>query len=779
MVFLAEAFFSGCISKLVNDGTDYSKSTIQDAICDKKNQDFSTKIYRVIEKALNTSTYDKYKNRDILYDAAEKLFLNFKENGDSIEAVKACLSGIITDVNRITCEKFIEKFFFFLCKDDYLFKRVVLILEETGIKYNQNEFLQLMEMIKKNHEEIIETIGDSNEKYDKNVINSSEEDVKFKNNKKQDYIKNWNSRLFLHINNNERPITLANAFIMPDCKLQKCIERVGFTNKDSLEKIIDRFVKYEKTSTMLITGLPGIGKSSITSWVANKYKENDELIILRFRDWNNIELGKGLINAICNILECKTIDLEGETLILDGFDEMKSLISRNRLLTNFFSDIKDLECFKIIITSRPTYIDSTYFQNVFELQNFDIDKVDIFCERILGNRLDKKEKIESNLDIIGIPVILYMAIMSNVDISENPTKPELYTRIFAEKGGIFDKFYDGQSEYSTGNQILRNSNNIKKYLNFLREIAFEMFENNELYIKENGFQIPELEFDGKFVSILDFPIKHLFENINLNIEFIHKSIYEYFVAEHIFESLKENVELSTEEFAGSLGLLLKKNILSYEILEFLNYKIKKHDLNNKFDIIMKAFQLMLNDGMTYNTNKCMKNVIDCELNVFANMLEILHLWDCRNVKFDESIIPYIKYNKNLMLNLKDLDLSDMDLEDVNFKGANLEGVKLKNTKLRNAILPGINLDHADFRNADLNNVDLRDTNLNDADLRDANLVGTDFVNAYIKGIKISEEDIELLEKHHILSGIQIWLKDAKEFLDYEEYCKRRQESGTK
>ena len=100
MVFLAEAFFSGCISKLVNDGTDYSKSTIQDAICDKKNQDFSTKIYRVIEKALNTSTYDKYKNRDILYDAAEKLFLNFKENGDSTSSptmlsflTQKCFSG--------------------------------------------------------------------------------------------------------------------------------------------------------------------------------------------------------------------------------------------------------------------------------------------------------------------------------------------------------------------------------------------------------------------------------------------------------------------------------------------------------------------------------------------------------------------------------------------------------------------------------------------------------------------------------------------------------------
>ena len=43
--------------------------------------------------------------------------------------------------------------------------------------------------------------------------------------------------------------------------------------------------------------------------------------------------------------------------------------------------------------------------------------------------MDKKENIESNLEVLGIPVILYMAIMSKVDISENLSKPEIYNRM--------------------------------------------------------------------------------------------------------------------------------------------------------------------------------------------------------------------------------------------------------------------------------------------------------------------------------------------------------------
>ena len=131
-----------------------------------------------------------------------------------------------------------------------------------------------------------------------NIQNSDKEQVKFQNNKKEVYIKNWNSRLFLHQNNDENPITLADAFIMPDFETYKSIKRIGFSSDDTLDKIIEKFIKYDKTSIMLITGVPGIGKSSITSWIANEYKDNDGVIILRFRDWESEELENGLLKAI-------------------------------------------------------------------------------------------------------------------------------------------------------------------------------------------------------------------------------------------------------------------------------------------------------------------------------------------------------------------------------------------------------------------------------------------------------------------------------------------------
>ena len=99
---------------------------------------------------------------------------------------------------------------------------------------------------------------------------ANEDVVKFKNNKKENYVDNWNSRLFLHQDQNEQPITLENTFIMPDYKMLKSVGGIGFSSNDTLKEIIDKFKQFQKTSTMLITGVPGIGKSSITSWIANR-----------------------------------------------------------------------------------------------------------------------------------------------------------------------------------------------------------------------------------------------------------------------------------------------------------------------------------------------------------------------------------------------------------------------------------------------------------------------------------------------------------------------------
>ena len=241
--------------------------------------------------------------------------------------------------------------------------------------------------------------------------------------------------------------------------------------------------------------------------------------------------------------------------------------------------------------------------------------------------------------MLGIPVILYMAIMVNIDLTTKATRLELYSRIFAKKGGIFDRLNFKGSGYDNGFQPLRDKENVNRYLGFLQRVAFLMFEKDNLVLTKNEYDIPELEIQGEKVGVIEFPIKPLFENSEYNIEFIHKSIYEYFVSEYIFTSIiKKNTE---HDLAETFGKMLISNKLSYEVLEFLRYKVKYQADNRLRDIIYKTFQIMLRDGMTFYTNNCYKNVIDCEFMILSNMLEIIHIWEDTNLKFDD-IYKYIK-----------------------------------------------------------------------------------------------------------------------------------------
>lgn len=274
MISFTEAVFSGFISKVINDTVDISKDKIKRTIEDKNNQNIFTKIYHVIENALNTVTSDRYKNSDILYDAAEKLFRSFKNSGNNLNAVRSGLSVLTADVGDDLCIFFLDKFYDGICNDDYLFKKISLILQEQGVEYNKSEFQELNTKIENNQAELINKMESMTETLSESMSVILIEDVKFQNNKKDDYIKTWNNRLFLHMDNDERPITLADAFIMPDFKP---IKKIGIIYNDTLEMVIEKFISYNKTVTMLITGVPGIGKSTITSWIANIYKENDKL----------------------------------------------------------------------------------------------------------------------------------------------------------------------------------------------------------------------------------------------------------------------------------------------------------------------------------------------------------------------------------------------------------------------------------------------------------------------------------------------------------------------
>lgn len=753
MALMTEIVFSGFVSKVVNDIVDVSKDKIIKAVKDRKvkNQNLESQIYNITVDVLNDITDNKYKNnQDEIYDVAEVLLKTFK-NGDEneLENIKSCLKVICSNIDENKCMEFKLLFYKEIGKDEYseLYRAILLLLLEQKNQYdyavNEQLYQKLIE-IKQKIDKLNQKLDGKKEGNENSITQDTS--VKIKNDKKQDYIRNWNSRMFLHQDNDENPLTLADAFITPDYKVYKSFKQIDFSDDDTLDEIIEKFMKYERTSTMLITGLPGIGKTTITSWLANEYKENNNVIILRFRDWESNELEYGVLKAIYNTLELNKRDLENKILVLDGFDEMKSLDIREKLLNNFFNDIKDYKNFKCIITSRPAYITSYYFNVMLELEEFDIYRIESFCEKITGKKLNKKEKIESNRDVLGIPVILYMAIMTNVDISENPTKPELYNRIFSEVGGIFDKFYFEGIEYDNGTQVLRNPENIKHYLKFLCETAFKMFKKNELILLRAEYEIPKLEFGKNKISILEFPIKHLFENSNACIEFIHKSICEYFVSEYIYnlivEALNDTIQLNTN-LAGVLGNLLKNNKLTVEILEFLKYKIRNSKLNNQFDIVYKAFQTMIQDGMTYHTHEYFKNVIECEMCVFINMLEIIHLWKEKYyIKYDSLFWRYIRYNRHYGLNLSRVILESAKDEFIN-KKIDLSGVYLENVYLKDANIRRINLSRANLSKADLSKtklgvIDLSKANLSKANLSKAILIKADLRGADLRGADLRE-----------------------------------------
>lgn len=64
--------------------------------------------------------------------------------------------------------------------------------------------------------------------------------------------------------------------------------------------------------------------------------------------------------------------------------------------------------------------------------------------------------------------------------------------------------------------------------------------------------------------------------------------------------------------------------------------------------------------------------------MFANILEIIHFWEKGHIFFDVTIRNYLNYNKNVVLNLQNVELERVDLEEfdlrkINFSHANLKG----------------------------------------------------------------------------------------------------------
>lgn len=698
------------------------------------------------------------------------------------------------------------------------------------------------------HGQIDAVVNNNGKNNEKNNINK---EIKSRT---QEYANKWKQNMFL--NNFDKHDKNAGVNIkLKDIYLESHLPHYIWKNDNNkvredkrvkvwedLKDLLYEYI-YEKNDNkmLLILGQPGIGKSTLITWItANFVDKIDEILVYQFAselkhmDYQNID---DVSDELCNMLNLSYDNLDGKTLILDGFDEI-NIKNRIEILNSFYWKlIKNisLKQFSLIITCRENYIQD--FQrvkfNYITLQPLSEKQIESFCNiyQEKAKMILSKNTISNiikNKNILGISLILYMVLALDITLENNSSIVDIYDKIFSLKeGGIYDRCI-GNAGYADLHRI----SSIKRQIHLISEkIAFWMFENNseEEYIPQEEYQkictsiIQENENENESINE-DFLIGNFFKLVRYcegieseRLYFVHRSIYEYFVTETIFEAISKNLgdfsEKNKEKLAENIATYLKKSRITPTIGEYLQSKILK--LYNNFNsekrksfylYLEKTLEKMMNVGMFYYTKDIIyRNIIYKEITCFLNFVDILRL--LLEINKHKYIMFYIKKNlteryirycmmqnrechqaigkDHLHLNfsriyLQKMDFRGMDLKDVDFTEAdltdtNLEGMDLTKTVFKNANLKGANLRQVDFQDVDLSGADLRNAKLKGANLKGTclrgahlnnllgvnlaktDLSGVDFKNANLKGADLREAKLERADfRNADLRNANLW-----------------------
>lgn len=749
-------------------------------------RNIQTRERQVIIDVLKKMTHKK---ENELSDAAEIILKGLNSKKDVKEVAREGLRGIIPQVTDYECDKFEELLRVEMCK------------EENYALYKENNMIQTWRT-NRCVESSLEELSQNDEILHNKLV-SLEESVNnlpgrflaiagYKSNpyglpiksRAQEYADKWNKNVFLNDSKKEdkrKNIKLRDIYLEELLPHYVSETENGIASKsDKLKELLSSYIidKDEK-AMLLILGQPGIGKSTLITWImANLVEHQEDILVYQFAydlknvNWQSDNL---LSDIIINTLKLRYEELENKVLIFDGFDEIYADTDREKILNQLFYELNQINylChFSLIITCRENYIYNWQDVecNYITLQGWDEYQIKSFCEiyeKESGDQISeaKISKIQENKEVFGIPLILYMVLALNVTIEKNESIVDIYDQIFSlDKGSIYDRCVE-KSRYAMPHRISR----IKKLLHEISQrIAFWIFENNpdkefitqeayeeicESAIKEKEIKSKDIKRDVLVGSYFKL-IKHC-EGIGTDeLQFVHRSLYEYFVVIYFFESIKsieESVILkpkkeAMEEVAGKLGELLKKGQMSIQILEFIKYKFDSMSKYNLPDITKEIFNIMLRDGMVYHFKEAKRetflNNMLRENYIFHNMLGIVLLWNPDLGECEERIEFYLKHNDVGALNLKGIMLGAKSIAKVG-SGAQLRAVDfsysyLKEADLHNANLRGASLDLADLSDSDLSRADLcgatlYQTHLNEARLFDAVLNGADLSGTQLNG----------------------------------------------
>jgi len=606
----------------------------------------------------------------------------------------------------------------------------------------------------------------------------------------------------------------------------------------------------KNSNIVLILGQPGQGKSSFSKkfmfdYISKIFDIKEQVFLLRLRDISNSS--HLLDNPIDSLVEKLnkiigfTPNLEEETiLLLDGLDEltMKEQLVSSKIddfLETLISCLKDYPKLKLIITSRTLYVNLEKLEKrlkddvlTLHLKAFDLEKQKLWLEKykefypyatLTDEILDELHKNQTNhiLELIAQPILLHMIAKLNLskdDLTNNTNRAKIYDEMFTS---IINRKWEDDRKHENLKGI--EPDDIRE---LLREIAFAIYKSDFEYIHKSKLEkltfIKEFyenlgidvdknteELDGILKGVL---ISFYFQEVNKStqddvddsnnyaIEFLHKSLQEYLVAEKIYDQVlrlisKDKKKYFIKDYKGVLEIvweLFSSKTISFEIQNYLieiikngnqeenielakrmesflgelfekdfiyqyNLDIDVNIIKKSFDVFYGYWTVLSNLGFNKNFieeeyrkkfNSYVSNIISFGMNwtsqsKFNFSYQDISITYWENSAFNESNFNYSKLDR-IYFCRSFLFLGNFDnsiIEYCNFYNVDTISISFKNSEIYESVFEKADLISCIFTNSFLEKIDFRNSNIKNTDFSNCEIIECNFTNARLDGIILS------------------------------------------
>ncbi|WP_066347646.1 pentapeptide repeat-containing protein [Aliarcobacter cryaerophilus] len=581
----------------------------------------------------------------------------------------------------------------------------------------------------------------------------------------------------------------------------------------------------KEINTIFISGFPGQGKSSFVKRfvydVINGITPLEkDVVLIKLKDLKNNQSLKNenIEKVIKDNVPYKIEDLDSYIVILDGLDElyMKSGLKLEDIdeICGKLSELKATT----IVTTRHHYanFDKLNESNVLvlELKELSLEQQVKWLDKYKKTYPDKKlskeileelynKKINNNhiTELINQPILLHMIAEMDIENIREFDKSKLYERFFDI---LIERNWEKTQHPLVGGM---QKEKYKKLLrNMLQELAYKIFISDHEYMHKINFEeldsVKRLKSelvkvqnnslqDGLKGVMIAFYFQEIQKNSkdkkeeideNYAIEFLHKSLMEYMVAEYIFKEIKRFIGKdsyteeysinSNEEAINLIDKLFSNKFLSNEIVYNLVEIIKNQLLTDEKEELTKRLIFFLNYFLNKGfTKKCDdRNTLIVLMNNFYGYWTILS--NLKKGIFDKLprqsyIIYLIKMIKDLnhqaRINLSENEFNNQILSHTNFENVNLDNCSFIDSKLEHVSFPSHNytwlynynkidfgrtkfyyqkFQKSIFNNSNLSSVILENTIIEECEFSSCsfhgnNFLNTDVIKSYFNNSKFS------------------------------------------